>query len=69
MVNLSGNPILKDSKSNLSKFLHIRSTAIGVASFAHKNIRKCGKWPGGFARITTELVSWIRYATGSENQI
>ena len=44
--------------------IQFRYTAIGVASFANRNIKKCGKWPGGFARITSELVSWIRSATG-----
>jgi len=40
-----------------------RYTAIAVASFGISYVSRCGQLPGGFARLTPAVLSWISKAT------
>ena len=44
----------------------VRYTAIAVASFGHKYVSRCGRWPGGFARLTPAVLSWIYMSTSGK---
>ena len=53
---------------SIALFLHYlninaRYTAIAVASFGISYVSRCGQWPGGFARLTPAVLSWISMAT------
>ena len=46
--------------------IDVRYTAIAVASFGHKYVSRCGQWPGGFARLTPAVLSWISMSTSGQ---
>ena len=44
----------------------VRYTQTAVASFGASNLADCGSNPGGFARLTPEVLNWVKTVAGIE---
>ena len=47
----------------------IRYTQTAVASFGPKRHSECGQKPGGFTRLTPEVIGWVKNITGIEYHV
>ena len=47
-------------------FFYIRYTQTAVASFGPVRHSECGQKPGGFTRLTPEVMGWVINITGIE---
>ena len=47
-------------------FSSIRYTQTAVASFGPSRQSECGLKPGGFTRLTSEVLDWLKTVTGME---
>ena len=47
-------------------FFVIRYTQTAVASFGPRH-SKCGRKPGGFTRLTPEVLNWVKTVTGLDH--
>ena len=45
----------------------IRYTQNAVASFGPKRHSECGQKPGGFTRLTPEVLDWVKTVAGLED--
>ena len=42
----------------------LRYTQTAVASFGTRKVSECGQKPGGFTRLTHEVLNWVKTKTG-----
>ena len=47
----------------------IRYTQTAVASFGPKRHSECGQKPGGFTRLTPEVLNWVKTWTGMDYHV
>ena len=47
-------------------FIVLRFTQTAVASFGPNRTSECGQKPGGFTRLTPEVLNWVKTVTGME---
>ena len=73
----SGAPLLMIDRQNGERYVNkcgscvsfvfvIRYTQTAVASYGPKRHSECGQKPGGFTRLTPEVLNWVKTVTGME---